>query len=80
MQSHSIGMEALQRLFTRPEEALDAEREIAELCSGRALADLKLYYRIQLPDGADASRLCDDLNELPFVELAERCRGRRQLR
>ena len=70
LQKYSIESDAIQRLFTRPEEELDAEREAAQLKSGRALADLNLYYRITLPAGVDAGRLCDELNALPFVELS----------
>ena len=65
-----MGEKTIERLFTRPEEELDAEREAAQLRSGRALADLNLYYRITLPAGVDAARFCDELNMLPFVELA----------
>ena len=71
LQSHSLGMGFFERLFTRSEAALDAEREEAQDRSGRYLADLNLYFKIRLPDGADAAGLCDDLNALPFVELAE---------
>ena len=71
LKSHSLGIGDFHRLFTRPERELDAERETAQRRSGRALADLNLYYRIDLPDGVDAARLCDDLNALPFVELAQ---------
>ena len=56
LKSHSIGIESFQRLFTRSEEDLDAEREEAQRRSGREQADLNLYYQVELPDGADAAR------------------------
>ena len=60
----------VQRLFSRPEAELDAERSSGQVRSGRALADLNLYYSVKVPNGVDAAALCDELNALPYVELA----------
>jgi hypothetical protein len=67
-----FGMQAtaLERLFQRPEDDLDRERLAAQRRSGRALADLTLYYRVRVPAGVDPAALCDAFNALPFVELA----------
>jgi serine protease len=65
-----IPTDAIERLHTRPENELDAERRRAQRRSGRQLADLNLYYRISVPPGVDAAAFCDQLNSLPFVELA----------
>ncbi len=62
---------AIRRVFARSEAELDDARQRARARRGRAVADLNLYYRVALPPGADAARLCDALNDLPFVELAE---------
>jgi hypothetical protein len=32
---------------------------------------MNLYFRLEVPPGTDVAKLCDDLNALPFVELAE---------
>jgi len=60
----------VERLFDRPEGDLDAERVIAEMRSGRTLADLNLYYRLRLPTDVDAVAICDALNASPLVEIA----------
>jgi sugar lactone lactonase YvrE len=70
LQANGLAPTALRRLFTRPERDLERERERARQRSGRELADLNLYYRIAVPTGIDAGRLCDALNRLAFVELA----------
>lgn len=62
---------ALRRYFTRPEAVLDQERVRGEARSGRELADLNLYYDLLLADDVDVAALCDDLNALDIVELAE---------
>jgi hypothetical protein len=63
----------LQRLFSRPPEALDAERDRGQRATGRELADLNLYYLITLPENEDpfiTAVLCDALNLLDVVEIA----------
>lgn len=66
-----VSRNRVRRLFTRSEEELDVERAEGERRSRRQLADLNLYYELDLPQGADAAALCDELNSLPFVEVAE---------
>jgi serine protease len=65
-----ISSDAIEPLHTRPETELNAERTLAQRQSGRELADLNLYYTIDLPPGIDVGNFCDQLNSLPFVELA----------
>jgi len=61
---------AVRKLFTRAAAELDAERDDGEQRSERALADLNLYYELDVPRRTDVAALCDALNDLPFVELA----------
>jgi hypothetical protein len=61
----------VKRLHTRPERELDEERVAARRRSGRDLADLNLYYIIQLPSGANSVDMAEQLNELSVVEFAE---------
>lgn len=61
----------VRRLHRRPEVELDLERVAAEQVSGRELADLNLYYVINLPAGVSAALVADRLNTLPIVEFAE---------
>ncbi len=61
----------LKRLHTLPEATLDAQREAAQRRSGRELADLNLYYVVELPITANAAEVADRLNALPNVEFAE---------
>jgi subtilisin family serine protease len=61
---------ALRRLFAEAPAALDAQRAAGEARSGRALADLNLYFELPVPPAVDAAALCDALNALPEVELA----------
>ena len=70
LRARGIDPVKVQPLFARPVAALDAERARAELASGRALADLNLYYRVAVPAGVDATELADALNALAVVELA----------
>src|SRR5262245_39189950 len=62
---------ARDRLFGRPEVELDREKLEGENLSGRELADLNLYYLIQM-DGETGERanLIDNLNASPIVEIA----------
>jgi hypothetical protein len=61
----------IKRLHARPEAELDAERGAAERDSGQKLADLNLYFVINLPAGVPAAEVADRLNRLPSVEYAE---------
>lgn len=63
---------AMARLFGRPVEALDAEKDSGEAQSGDELADLNLYYSISIAGAtrAQAEALIDELNALPSVEIA----------
>jgi len=60
----------LRRLFAPAESELDARRERGQRRSRRVLADLNLYYELEVPAALDAAALCDALNALPAVELA----------
>ncbi|MGH9276526.1 MAG: nidogen-like domain-containing protein [Acidimicrobiales bacterium] len=60
----------VDRLFDRPESVLADEKVALEQKSGRVQADLNLYYRIQLPEGSDATAALTGLNRLPTVEVA----------
>jgi serine protease len=64
------GVTRLRRLFTPGEQVLAEIRRLGEARSGRELADLDLYYRIDFQPGADVGALVDALNALPSVELA----------
>lgn len=70
LRRHGLTAPVFERLFARREADLDAERFNAQRRSGRALADLNLYYRLTVPSGIEPAALCDALNQLPFVELA----------
>jgi serine protease len=62
----------VDRLFGRPEEALEAEQQRGETRLNEELADLNLYYLLTTanPDRAAAEVLLDRLNELDSVERA----------
>ena len=63
----------IRRLFSRPEEILDAERALGQRATGRELADRNLYYILILGGNTDPShtaRLCDRLNGIELVEIA----------
>lgn len=62
----------LERMFTRPEDALDTEKEEGELSSSEELADLNLYYHLLLEkaESSRAEQLIDRLNALDVVEIA----------
>lgn len=71
LRTAGIPQGAVRRLHARPEAEIDAERISAERESGRDLADLNLYYVIDLPRGLSAATVADRLNALPNVEFAE---------
>ena len=60
------------RLFTRDEASLARDRDDAQLRSGKAMADLDNYYRVDIarssPEAAEA--LLAELNALDVVEIA----------
>jgi serine protease len=63
----------LDRLFTIAEGDLAAWRASGEARSGQELADLDLYYRVQVPAGttqAEIDQLVDLLNTIPSIEIA----------
>ncbi|WP_367127605.1 S8 family serine peptidase [Saccharothrix sp. HUAS TT1] len=66
----SGSVSAVRRLFTAPEEALRAFTDQAATRSGRAQADLTLWYRLDLRPGADAAAVVDALNALREIEIA----------
>ena len=53
------------------EDKLDAKIAAAERRSGRDLADLNLYYIVEVPSGSDPVDVADRLNGLDIIELAE---------
>ena len=59
-----------ERLFSRPEAALDEQRRRAEAGRGRKTADLNLWYRLRLRPGTDVDGVIADLKALDIVETA----------
>jgi hypothetical protein len=66
-----LALADMDRLFARPEDDLDREREQGQQRSGGQLADLKLYYLIEVPAGLNAAEVANALNALDVVEFAE---------
>ena len=62
----------VRRLFTTPENELDADKRGSEARSGEELADLNLYYLILTGDAKteETERLINQLNALDIVEIA----------
>jgi len=60
----------VQRLFSRSEADLEAERTRGQALSGKELADLNNYYLFTLPEGLDANAFIDALNAMDIVEIA----------
>ncbi len=60
----------LQRLINSPEENLNRLKSAYEISSGHKLADLNLYYKIELSDPAEAEIIVNELNKLDIVEMA----------
>lgn len=62
----------VERLFTRPENDLDKEKQEGERAIHEELADLNLFYYVRIkdatPDGT--AQLIDHLNALNIVEIA----------
>jgi hypothetical protein len=62
---------AMKPLFEAPPEALERDKADGERRSGRQLADLSLYFVINLPPTVSAAEVADHLNALGFVEYAQ---------
>lgn len=62
--------ERLARLFKNNEEELEKTKRIYELISGWELADLNLYYQLDITDYAEAESIINRLNGLNIVEIA----------
>jgi Subtilase family/Dockerin type I domain len=60
----------LNRLFGKSEQELDKAKEIYEASSRHQLADLNLYYKIDVAGNAEAERIINQLNRLDIVEIA----------
>jgi serine protease len=61
----------IRPLFSSPPQQLDAERLEGQRQSGKQLADLNLYYVIDVPEGANPAAVASALNGLSVVEFAE---------
>lgn len=61
---------SIQRLFSRPEETLDRERQRGQDRSGKELADLNLYYRVILDSVQVPERFIEELLKLSIIEVA----------
>lgn len=70
LESHGLEPAAVRRAFSRSKADLDDERNRAQDRGGRTHADLNFFYRVALTGDHDAAEFCNDLNRLPFVELA----------
>lgn len=68
---YGIARGALGRTFARSPEALEVERAHAERRSGRRLAELALFFNLELPPGTDARALAGALRALAVVESAQ---------
>ncbi len=60
----------LKRLMVQSENRLDRQKEALEISSGRQLADLNLYYKIDVANPSDAEQIVNALNKLDIVEQA----------
>lgn len=58
-------------LFSRPDTALQAERQEAESKTGQEHADLGNYFLVKLKAGTQGEFLVDELNAISSVELAD---------
>ena len=67
----SIEESAIKPLFENPtEDASYKDYKERQNQSGRELVNLNFYHQIKVPPGTDSALLCDELNALPFVEIA----------
>ncbi|MEW5923950.1 MAG: S8 family serine peptidase [Candidatus Zixiibacteriota bacterium] len=60
----------INRLFSKSEEALSKDKFIYELRSGHELADLNLYYSLDITNPGEAEVIVNQLNRLDIVEIA----------
>ena len=60
----------LTRLFKKTEKELGIVKSVYEASSGRELADLNLYYRLNIPGVSEAESIINELNKLDIVEIA----------
>lgn len=60
----------INRLFSKSEEALSRDKFIYELRSGHELADLNLYYSLDVTDVGEAEAIVNQLNKLDIMEIA----------
>ncbi|PKK82194.1 MAG: hypothetical protein CVT49_15030 [candidate division Zixibacteria bacterium HGW-Zixibacteria-1] len=60
----------IDRLFSKSEEALNKDKFIYELRSGHELADLNLYYSLDISGHGEAETIVNQLNKLEIVEMA----------
>ncbi|UCD94947.1 MAG: hypothetical protein JSU69_02540, partial [Candidatus Zixiibacteriota bacterium] len=60
----------LSRLFSLPEKHLEKTRSIYEARSKHELADLNLYYQIDITNAAEAEAVIGRLNALDIIEIA----------
>jgi serine protease len=65
-----VSQAAMKPLHVAPPEELERERDTAQRRSGRQLADLSLYFVIDLPPTVSAAEVANNLNGLAFVEYA----------
>ncbi len=63
---------SFRRLFTPPEQEMEARKQRGEQTSKKELADLNLYYFVKIAGATPAgtAQLIDQLNALPSVEIA----------
>ncbi len=62
----------VERLFTRPENDLDKEKQEGEQAIEEELADLNLYYYVRIKNASleESTQFIDRLNALDIVEIA----------
>ncbi len=66
-----LGSQRVRRLMGEvQEQTLDREREVLQFKTGRALADMNAYYRIDVSSASEAEELVNRLNGLDVVEIA----------
>lgn len=65
-----VGPGRFSRTLSRSPEVLRAERARGERRSGRRLADLALYFTVDVPEGVDPAAFAAALRALPLVESA----------
>jgi hypothetical protein len=66
----AFSVDRIERLFSQPEEEIEAERADLLTRTGEAIPDLNLWYRFWVPEGEDIDDLIKALNALPEVQTA----------